>query len=151
MANQEESTASYNPKRSIFICALEVGFKETRMVATALAKLEQSGEPIDVVVNTEDSLVYQALAIYDLLRQSPCQIRTFGLGPVLSGGAIIMMAGDIRIMYPNATMMIHEVWSQEDPDLSPETLAADILITKKISDRTMQIIAESQGSAPGGK
>lgn len=141
-----KSTESYNPKRSIFICELEVGFAQTEMVARKLAKLEaKSDEPIDVVINTEGSLVYQALAIYDLLCASPCKIRTYGLGAVMSGGAIMMMAGDERVMYPNATMLIHEAWFVEEPDSTPDVLELEKIYTQKLSDRTMQIIADRSG------
>lgn len=137
------STDSYNPKRSIFICASEIDSAVTLEVMERLAELEEEcDDPIDVVVNTEGAYVYQAFAIYDLLRASKCHIRTFGLGTVMSGGVIIFMAGDDRMMFANARMMMHEAsFDHSGMTLTEKEMETEAAETRKLTEQMVQLIA----------
>lgn len=64
-------------------------------------------QPITVYINTYGGSCYDGLALYDVLRASPCHIRTIGIGKVMSMGTWLMLAGDERLAYPNTTFMWH--------------------------------------------
>lgn len=63
--------------------------------------------PISVIVNTGGGCAYNSLAIYDAIRACQNNVVTIGIGKVMSGGAIVLQAGDERVMYPNCTFLMH--------------------------------------------
>lgn len=71
---------------------------------------------INIVLNTHGGELYQALAIYDLLRLQSRDhiIRVVGVGCIMSAGIIIMCAGDERVATPLAQFLIH--YGQETND-----------------------------------
>lgn len=70
--------------------------------------LEDIGkERILVILNTPGGCVYNAMAIYDRIKDSPCKVIVRGYGSVMSAGALILQAGDERQISPNTTIMVH--------------------------------------------
>jgi ATP-dependent Clp protease, protease subunit len=49
-----------------------------------------------------------ALAIYDRMKLSPCEIVVYATGLVASAASLILIAGDYRFMSESAWVMIHE-------------------------------------------
>lgn len=88
---------------------------------------------ISIVLNTHGGEVYQAFAIYDLLRlQSTTHtIRIVGVGTVMSAGIIIMCAGDKKVATPLTQFMIH--YGQETND-SPSLLNHNKLLFKTMKE-----------------
>ena len=78
-------------------------------------------EPIDsitVFINSVGGNVTDALAIYDVLQSSPCQVYTIGLGKVHSAAVTVLLAAPRvnRASYPNTEFMTHDVsWKSEGP------------------------------------
>src|SRR5690606_18287679 len=70
----------------------------------------ENSNPITIILNTPGGDVYQAMAIYNTLRASPCVITIIGRGIIMSAGSIIMQAADKgrRILAPDSVFMIHE-------------------------------------------
>jgi ATP-dependent Clp protease protease subunit len=68
---------------------------------------KRSGGDILVLIDSEGGSVPHALAIYDTLRSSP--VRTVGLviGQCLSAAALVLQGCSYRLMYPNASYMMH--------------------------------------------
>lgn len=64
-------------------------------------------DDITVLISTYGGSFYEALAIYDLLDLHPHNVTTIAVGPCMSAGAIILQAGKIRAMTPNAQIMVH--------------------------------------------
>lgn len=62
-------------------------------------------------INSPGGDVFEAIAVYNLLRaqKKPIEVRVDGLAA--SSASIIAMAGDTIVMGPNAMMMIHNAWS----------------------------------------
>ena len=65
-------------------------------------------KPVTVMLNTQGGCWYSGMAIYDLVEQSECHVDIYAIGSVMSMGSVIMQAADVRYMYPNSTMMIHD-------------------------------------------
>lgn len=71
---------------------------------------------ITVLINTPGGSVHQGLAIYDAIKECRSEVITHAVGPCWSMGAIILQAGDQRIISQNATVMIHEGSTGFDED-----------------------------------
>jgi ATP-dependent Clp protease protease subunit len=68
-----------------------------------------SKDPIKIYVDSYGGGVYEALSLYDIIKASSCPTVTIGIGKVMSGGNIVLLAGDTRLAYENTTFMMHEV------------------------------------------
>jgi ATP-dependent Clp protease, protease subunit len=79
---------------------------------------EESAEPITVFVNSCGGSVTDALAIYDVLQNAPCEIHTVGLGKVHSSAITILLSAprENRASYPNTEFMSHDIsWKSDGP------------------------------------
>lgn len=78
----------------------------------AIMAFEARGVPaIHVHLMTTGGVLNVGFAIYDVLRNYPGAIYTYAHGDVLSTGAILFLAGDARIAYPNTSLMLHRPYS----------------------------------------
>lgn len=64
-------------------------------------------QPITVQLNSPGGVIEAGYAIYDTIKLAKNFVQIVGSGSVMSMAAIIMQAGDLRLMTPNARMMIH--------------------------------------------
>lgn len=62
---------------------------------------------IKLAINSPGGAVFDALAIYNALRQHPANVEVTIMGVAASAASIIAMAGDTVVMPENAFMMIH--------------------------------------------
>ena len=67
----------------------------------------QSSAPITVVMNNLGGDWTHGMAIYDAIRACRSRVTVRGTGNVMSMGAVILQAGDVRVLTPNTTVMIH--------------------------------------------
>ncbi|MEM9111326.1 MAG: head maturation protease, ClpP-related [Planctomycetota bacterium] len=68
-------------------------------------------DQIDVFINSVGGDVFEGYAIYNLLDMFQGQVNVFVIGTAASIASIIMMAGDQRVMYEGAEVMIHNAAS----------------------------------------
>lgn len=103
-------------------------------------------KPITVYINSFGGCMFNGLAIYDVIKNCPCHVTAYVLGSAMSMGSVILQAADDRIIYPNATIMVHDgTWNIDD---TYQTFHNWAEYTKK-SQRTMyQIYAERTGRPP---
>lgn len=73
-----------------------------KMIEDAPAK------PIEIHMNSYGGDPYAMLRLYDEILASPCQIKFFGGGAIMSAATWIMAACDERYLYPNTTVMVHD-------------------------------------------
>lgn len=66
---------------------------------------------ITVRINSLGGLVNDAIQIHDALKDHKARVTTLITGLCASAATIIAMAGDERLMSPNALMLIHKCWS----------------------------------------
>jgi ATP-dependent Clp endopeptidase proteolytic subunit ClpP len=72
---------------------------------------DQPGCDIDLYINSSGGDIVEGFALIDFLvalRQRGHHIRTIALGMAASMGAVILQAGDERMIGKNAVMLIHE-------------------------------------------
>ena len=65
-------------------------------------------KPIEIHMNSYGGDPYAMLRLHDAILCSPCQIRFYGGGSIMSSATWIMAVCDERYLYPNATVMVHD-------------------------------------------
>lgn len=96
--------------------------------------------PITLIINTNGGSVYDGLALYDVLRSSPCEIVTVGMGKVMSMGCDLILAGDVKRAYPNTSFMWHTMSSETYGKIFE--LEGGVKEAQRLYDRTLNIYGE---------
>jgi len=74
--------------------------------------LAQTGNgDITILINSEGGNISDGLALYDVMQQIPCDVRTICVGMAASMAAIILAGGTKgkRFAMPHSRMMIHQL------------------------------------------
>jgi len=66
-----------------------------------------NADPITIIMNNLGGDFYHGMSVYDRIISSKCHVTIKAFGYAMSMGSLILQAADVRIMSPNATMMIH--------------------------------------------
>jgi ATP-dependent Clp protease protease subunit len=83
------------------------GFTEKKMAGI----LRSIGKkPVTVNVNSPGGDMFEGLAIYNLLREHPAEVKVKVMGIAASAASVIAMAGDEVLMGTGSMMMIHKAW-----------------------------------------
>lgn len=91
-------------------------------------QLDQVTTPnITVAINSPGGDVFDAVAIYNLLRQKDAKVTTRVDGIAASAASIIAQAGDRRVMVSGSQMMIHKAWTIAIGDSDEMAKVAEIL------------------------
>lgn len=90
------------------------GQVESTMASVIIAQLKylehiDPTKEITMLINSPGGSVTDGLAIYDIMREMKCPIRTIGNGMQASMGSILLVGGDTRQMYPNSTLLVHQI------------------------------------------
>lgn len=97
----------------------EINNERTENFITQLHELfEKSSEAITIFINSCGGSVTDALAIYDVLQNAPCEIHTVGLGKVHSSAITVLLSAPSanRTSYPNTEFMSHDIsWKSDGP------------------------------------
>jgi ATP-dependent Clp protease, protease subunit len=101
-------------------------------------------KPIRVILNSFGGCWYNGMAIYDAIRSCPCHVSIEVLGSAMSMGSIILQAADERIIYPNATLMIHDGY-ETIGEVPPKTFEAWAQQSKLTREQMYGIYAERSG------
>lgn len=64
-------------------------------------------DQIDVYINSPGGDAFDGIAIYNELKQFEGQVNTYAMGVAASAASLIFMAGDQRVVYDGAQLMIH--------------------------------------------
>lgn len=90
---------------------LLLGDVDEKMAATALKAihlLNQRRTPFTIKLSSGGGSVFDGMAIYDAIRQSPCVVTIIGCGHVQSMASLIFQAADNRILESGALLMLHD-------------------------------------------
>ena len=68
-----------------------------------------AGKPVVVNINSPGGSLFDALAMYNGLRQHGAEITTRTMGVAASAASVVFMAGDKRVMPENTFLLIHNV------------------------------------------
>lgn len=99
---------------------------------------------LPVLIDSFGGEVYNALGMYDILRNFDCDVITVVIGKAMSAGTILFCAGDYRYISENSTIMIHQVssigWGKEEEfrNESEEVTRLNDILFKLLDKRTKQ-------------
>lgn len=98
-------------KERVIIVAGQVNTQLMVNIVAQLKKLQYMDPqaPITMLINSPGGSVIDGLAIYDIMREMPCEIRTVGNGMQASMGSILMAGGDQRVLMKNSMVLVHQI------------------------------------------
>ncbi|HUP87164.1 MAG TPA: Clp protease ClpP [Acidimicrobiales bacterium] len=100
------------------------------------------GSPITVIFNSPGGSVLDGLALFDYLRRLRTAghfVTTMALGRAASMGAVLLQAGDHRVVGENAFLLIHEVSNHTTGKVSEMEDGVDF--TRRLQKRLLAILA----------
>lgn len=100
--------------------------------------------PIKLYINSFGGCWFNGMAIYDMILASPCSVEAYVIGSAMSMGSLILQAADIRYMYPNATIMVHDGYETRVGDI-PQTFVNWAEYSKKMRTKMYKIYADRSG------
>jgi len=88
----------------------EVTWRSCEMVVRAIHLLENDSvhKPIELHISSPGGDAYEMLRLVDVIEASPCQIKFFGSGKIMSSATWIMAVCDERYLYRNARILLHD-------------------------------------------
>jgi len=104
------------------------------------------GKPLTIYLQTPGGSVLHGLGFYDTLRTISSQghhITTVVRGFAASMGAVLLQAGDTRLVGTESMVMLHEVSSGTGGKL--HEMKDDVKFTEQLNRRLMSIIANRTG------
>lgn len=104
--------------RKVYLFGEICNERSEKFIAQMHELFEQSQEPITVYINSCGGSVTDALALYDVLQNAPCEIHMVGLGKVHSAAVTVLLSVSKanRATYPNTEFMSHDIsWKSEGP------------------------------------
>jgi len=107
--------------------------------------LQDPVKDITVLIDTWGGYIADMFTIHDIMRAIPCDIRTVGLGRVVSAGVLLLAAGTKgkRFVAPNCTVMEHQISTGAWGD--PEDLEIEARRVRKLQDRVFALLAKYTG------
>jgi ATP-dependent protease ClpP protease subunit len=99
-------------------------------------------DPITIYLSSGGGDAYEGFAIYDFIKQCPCQINIIASGKIFSAGFLILLAGNTRIALPHTTFMMHSVISIPEGNHTVKQQEVDLNESKRINNAFLDIAAE---------
>lgn len=94
-----------------FYCYGGIGNGEGKISSLTVSKFLNSLPPeveeVCVHISSYGGNVFEGYAIHDLLKNCGKKVTTIAEGPVMSIATMVLLSGEKRIIYPNATVMTH--------------------------------------------
>lgn len=118
---------------SVQACIAELGLWSRR----------DPGAPFTIIFNSPGGSVHDGLALFDYVRQLRRlghHVTTVALGRAASMGAILLQAGDRRVVGANAFVLVHEVSHQTGGKVSE--MADNVEFTRRLQGRLLEILSE---------
>jgi ATP-dependent Clp protease protease subunit len=100
------------------------------------------GSPITVIFNSPGGSVLDGLALFDYLRRLRSTghlVTTMALGRAASMGAVLLQAGDRRVVGENSFLLIHEVSNHTTGKVSE--MEDGVEFTRRLQKRLLAILA----------
>jgi ATP-dependent Clp protease protease subunit len=72
---------------------------------------EENSEPIRLIINSPGGYSSHMWAVIDTMGAIKNEVHTIGIGELASAGAMIFVAGDVRKISENTTILIHNFFS----------------------------------------
>lgn len=99
-------------KNRILFIDREIDYEDSQEMLRGIWLLDLASlDPMTVIISSPGGSVYDGLGIYDALRSTRCEVTTIAYGLAASMASILFLAGDKRIIAPNAKFMVHSIHS----------------------------------------
>ena len=105
----------------------------------------QSKSKINLYINSPGGNVFDGMAIYNALLQIKSKLTVHVMGLAASMASVIMLAGEHRIIYQGAMVMIHNPWGGVSGTAKEMRETADLL--DKITDQIVNLYVNVTGEA----
>lgn len=129
-------TADVNESTDFTMSSVEYAVRALHRMAT-----EAPGKPIEIHMCSYGGDPYAMLRLYDEIHASPCQIKFYGSGAIMSSATWIMAGCDERYLQPNATVMVHDGSDGfEGKHTDGQIQAAEM---KRLQDKLYEIYTEN--------
>ncbi|MCK5466777.1 ATP-dependent Clp protease proteolytic subunit [Candidatus Parcubacteria bacterium] len=133
-------------ERIIFLSGV-INDDTANTIIAQLLFLEKQDEKADVMlyINSPGGVVSSALAIYDTMNYTKCDISTVCVGLAASAASLLLSSGakSKRFILPNAEVLIHQVMGGAEGQASDIDISAKHIL--KVKDRLNKILAKNTG------
>jgi ATP-dependent Clp protease protease subunit len=133
--------------RTIYI-GTEIDEESAEKVIKAIHLLRASDDTkeIKVILNCPGGAYYNGMAIYDAIMACPFDVTVEVLGHAMSMASIILQAGDVRVVHPNSTLLIHDGYEGIE-GATPKSFEAWAKESKSNRRTMYEIFAHKSGKA----
>jgi ATP-dependent Clp protease protease subunit len=122
------------------------GFHETSVEYSIRAIERMAADhpkvPIELHMLSYGGDVYAMLALLDTIQSCSCQIKFYGRGIIASAATWIMAACDERFLYPNTTVLVHDI-SSDFPHSRNVDQEIEMAENKKLKAKLCEIYAQN--------
>lgn len=126
-----------------FYAAVEGDSVQQCMAELGQWSRREPGSPITVIFNSAGGSVLDGLALFDYLRhlrQVGHHVTTMALGRAASMGAVLLQAGDRRVVGANAFLLIHEVSNTSAGKVSE--MEDGVEFSRRLQKRLLSILSD---------
>lgn len=126
-----------------FYAAVDAESVQQCMAELGVWSRRDPGAAITVIFNSPGGSVLDGLALFDYLRRLRSlghHVTTMALGRAASMGAVLLQAGDTRVVGENAFLLVHEVSHHSVGKVSE--LEDGVEFTRRLQKRLLAILAD---------
>lgn len=139
----EEEQAALESQRVLDFTS-DISFASARAAINTLSEWRaRSKDPITIRLMSPGGNVIATLALYDYIRLLVAEgidVTVVGIGFCASGGAVLLQAGNRRVVTSNTHVMIHEISTEAVGRLSD--IADEAKFLERMQDRLLDILSE---------
>jgi ATP-dependent Clp endopeptidase proteolytic subunit ClpP len=141
---READTAAEEGRRTYtFYARVEEESVRACMATLTSWSSKAPGAPLTIIFNSPGGAVHDGLALFDFLRHlrfTGHHLTTIALGRAASMGAVLLQAGDRRVIGSNAFVMLHEVSNGASGKVSE--IDDSVELSKRLQKRLLTILAD---------
>ena len=144
LANLASTTADLGAAfslRRIYLIG-EVDEEMSYHFLTAIHSMELINKPIQIILSSGGGSESDGYAIYDSIRMCACPTEIIGLGECCSIAAMILQAGDKRLVTENCRVMIHDCSISLEDGVSSSKLTAIVKEIEHGNSRYQRVLSE---------
>lgn len=120
-------------------------FGEGLTVSMIQQQVDPAADEVEVHINSIGGDVREGFAIHDYLKSLDKKVTTVVIGKCYSIATIALLAGDERLMQPNAEIMIHNPWGFVEGDADEIRKYGDYV--QEQEDRILDFYADQTGQS----
>src|SRR5271170_2687476 len=142
---EEEEGHSLLQGKNLFLFG-EITPDSTGQFIADFKQADSSPGAITINICCPGGWVEGGMCMYDMIRASNNQVVTVGCGAVYSAAVLPFEAGDVRIMYKSARMLLHDM-SMNLGEIKLDAIKNVAKETGRIYDLSLQYLAKRSGTS----